>query len=253
MSKTAVEAPRGTIFKLEPEKLTLVTDRNNPLFDERVLMQPSEAMVRNIMWQGVIETVGITKDLEVIYGRQRVKAAIIANERLREQGKELIRVKCEVVRGEGKDLFSMCVSENEHREDDSPIAKAMKANRMLQLGASNDEVCVAFGVTKQAVRNWLAVLDLSSVIKKAIDDGEITATAALALGKLPKEEQQAKLEEMKTQGGRVTTERARRAASSDSTDSRPRMRSRKEIEAKLKDELPDGWVAALEWVLGEDD
>lgn len=252
MSKTAVEAPRGTIFKLEPEKLILVTDRDNPLFDERVLLQPSEAMVQNIMWQGVIETVGITKDLEVIYGRQRVKAARIANERLKKQGKELIRVKCEVVRGEGKDLFSMCVSENEHREDDSPIAKACKANRMMQLGASTEEVCVAFGVTKQAIRNWLAILELSSVIKKAIDDGEITATAALELGKLPKEEQKAKLDEMKSQGGRVTTERARRAASSEDSAPKQRMRSRKECEAKLEESgLSFDWKAALMWVLGD--
>jgi ParB family chromosome partitioning protein len=251
MGKTAVEAPRGTLFKLEPEKLTLVTDRKNPLFDERVLLKPAEAMVLNIMWQGVIEPIGITKDLEVVYGRQRVKAAIIANERLREQGKDQIRVKCEIVRGEGKDLFGMCISENEHREDDSPIAKACKANRMMQLGSSIEEVCVAFGVTKQAIRNWLAILELSSVIKKAIDDGEITATAALELGKLPKEEQQAKLADMKAQGGRVTTERARRAASSEDTESRSRMRSRKEIESKLKDELPDGWVDALSWVLGD--
>jgi ParB family chromosome partitioning protein len=257
--KTAIDAPRSNLFLVEPENLVLVTDKNHPLYDERVNWPVDDAMVNNIMWRGVIEPIGVRKNgetLEVVYGRRRVKAACEANLRLRSQGKDLIRIKCEIVRGEDKDLFGVLSSENEHRRDDSPLAKARKAQRMADLGASEQEICLAFGITSQTLRNWQAMLDLSAPVKNAIERGEIKATAALGLAKLPAEEQAARLEEMKAAGGKVTVTRAKRVARGGDAKPAAHMKSRKEITETLNaasdgSDYHRGYTAALRWVLGE--
>jgi ParB family chromosome partitioning protein len=46
----------------EPENLHLVTDKTHPLYDERIHLPISEAMVLNIMDQGVLEPIIVWKD-----------------------------------------------------------------------------------------------------------------------------------------------------------------------------------------------
>lgn len=250
-TKTAVEAPRTNAWQIEPEKLILIDDEKSPLFDPRVNWPVDEGMVRDIMVNGVIEPVIIAKDgeaLVVVDGRQRTKAAREANKRLAEAGKETIRVCCIIRRGCEADLFGVSISANEHRKDDSPLSKADKAQRLIAMGKTEAEVGISFGVTSATVKNWLVLSSLSAAVRKAVERGEITATAAAALAGLSVKEQGEKLEEMVAEGGKVTVARAK--AKAKGTAPAKRMRGRKEILAKYE-ERPD-WREALQWVLTGD-
>lgn len=260
MSKTAIDAPRGNVFLLEPEKLVLVTETDHPLYDPRVHDDPEESLIRNIMVYGVIEPVIVRVNgdaVEVVAGRQRVKASIEANKRLYAEGKEKIRIPCIVRRGQEADLFGVTVSENEQRRDDNPLAKADKAQRLLNMGKTEEDVAIAFGVSTQTIKNWLKLQELSAPVRNAVERGEISATAAGELAGLSGEEQKARMEEMKAAGGKMTVTRAKKAAKGEKSAQGVRMKSRKEIEEELKtpfderDDYQKGYSHALKWVIGE--
>jgi len=258
-SKTAIDAPRTNAFMVEPERLVLVTDKEHPLYDPRVHDAPEESLIRNIMVYGVIEPVIVRTNgdaIEVVAGRQRVKASIEANKRLEAEGKEPLRVPCMVKRGQEADLFGVTISENEQRRDDTPLAKADKAQRLLNMGKTEEELAIAFGVSRQTVKNWLKLQELSAPVRKAVERGEIPATAAGELSGLSGEEQKKRLEEMKAAGGKVTVTRAKQAAKGEKAVPGVRMKSRKEITETLNaantgSDYDKGYTAALRWVLGE--
>ena len=91
-SKDVWDADGSTnLLSFAPEKLKVVSDPTHPLFDERSTLPIDEMMVRNIQAFGVLEPVIVTRDAEtgdvlVVDGRQRVRHALIANERLSAAG-----------------------------------------------------------------------------------------------------------------------------------------------------------------------
>jgi ParB family chromosome partitioning protein len=237
---------------MEPEKLHLIENPMDPLYDKKRLEMPlSDTMVCNIMQHGVIEPIKVRKNgekFEVVIGRQRVKNAREANVRLVKAGKEPVRIACEFIRGDtDAKLYSVMVSENEHRTNDDLVEKATKVQKMLDMGSSSEEICIAFGIGAQTVKNWLKILDLSAPVKTAIRAGQVSASAAMELVDLPKEEQTKKLEELK-HSGKVTGERIRRAVQKNDAGTRQRIRSRKEIEAKVEESKGE-YLEALQWVL----
>lgn len=258
MGKTAIEAKRGTIFMLPPERLTLVTDKNHPLYDPRVEDPPSESMIANIALYGVLEPVLVRKNggaIEVVAGRGRTKSALEANRRLTAEGKPPILVPVIIKGGSDADLFGVMISENELRREDSMLVKGEKARKLLNMGYSVQQIGVTFGVSRQAVDSWLAVQELPEQIKNAVADGEISATAAVQLAGLSREEQVKRFEEIKNQGEKPTvkTMRSRRRPDNNPT---PKMKTRAEIEQRLKAVLKEPhameYVKALRWVLGQD-
>ena len=66
MAKNSIDAygasGKTNVLMFEPEKLHLVTDKTHPLYDERIHLPISEAMVLNIMDQGVLEPIIVWKD-----------------------------------------------------------------------------------------------------------------------------------------------------------------------------------------------
>ena len=201
MSKQAIDgASRLNAFSVEPEKLVIVTDPTHALFDERVLLPVEEKLVLNIMAFNVKQPVIVTKngdDIEVVDGRQRVRAAVEANKRLAKEGKETLRIPVMLQKGDDADLFGMSVFLNEQRRDDSVALKAKKAQRLLSMGKSEDEVAVVFGVTSAAIRQWGKMADLAPAVRAAVDAGELSASAAAKLAPLKKSEQIEKLAEIR--------------------------------------------------------
>ena len=120
--KTVIDAPRANMFMVEPEQLTLVTDENHPLYDPRVHLPVDDNLVRNIMAFGVKEPILVRKngvEFEVVAGRQRTKAAIEGNKRLAKEGKEPMRVRAIIERGDEADMFGVMILENELRQDNT--------------------------------------------------------------------------------------------------------------------------------------
>ena len=123
-SKLEQATGRSDLFLVPPTELTIVTDKADPLFDERINMPLDENLVRNIMMYGVKEPVLIRrdgKDLKVVAGRQRTRAAIEANKRLVKEGKEAMSVRCIIERADDATMFGIMISENEARQDDDAL------------------------------------------------------------------------------------------------------------------------------------
>lgn len=227
-NKRAFDASRGNIFLFDPEDLVLIEDKDHPLYDERIHLEVDESMIRNVMTHGVIQPIVVVKmanEPVVLAGRQRVKAALHANERLTADGQAPIKVPAVVRRGRDGDLFAVSVSENELRSDDSPLVRADKALRLLNMGRTEEEVAIAFGVSAVTIRNWLKLTELHGAVQHAVDGGEISATAAIQLHGLETKEQKAKLKKLISEGGKPTVRKAKKVVRKGGY----RFRKRKEI------------------------
>lgn len=260
MAKNSMDAygalGKSNVLFFDPDSLELVTDPAHPLYDERVSLPLKEPMVLNIMALGVIQPIVITKDPEtgrvlVAAGRQRVKHAREANKRLKARGEEPIQVPAVVRRADGDGLAGVMISENEQREDDTPLGRAAKMRRLMDRGRGEDYIAILFGCSPQTVKHTLALLDSTAEVRQAVEAGAITVTAAHKLAKLEPSEQRAKLADI-IKAGEGTKGHAKAQAQRAVVDSKPRMKGRKEIAARIKES--DGeFRAALLWVLGGED
>lgn len=246
MAKFATWAADGRddLFKFAPEKLVIVTDKSHPLYDERVDLPLDEALVRNIMFRGVIEPIvvrlnGKREDgsavVEVVDGRQRVRATIEANKRLAEEGKPTILVPGVRRRGEAADFAGVMISANELRKSDSPLIKARKLERFLATGRDEEEAAITFGVSVQTIKNMLKLLELHPTVQKAVEKNNLPASVAKELSDLPQEQQPAALEKL-IESGNVKGARAMEAVKNvkkgqKAEASTARMMSRKALES----------------------
>lgn len=262
---------RDDAFKFDPTKLVVVEDKDHPLFDERVNLPLDEALVRNIMVNGVVSPVvvrlnGKRKDgsaiVEVVDGRQRVRAAVEANKRLAAEGKQTILVPTVRRRGEAADLFGVMVSTNELRKNDSALIKARKLQRYLAMGRSEEEAAVAFGVTKATIDNMLKLLELDPKVQKVVERENIPLNVAKELSALPQEEQPAALDKLIESGnirGARGIEAARRVKNGHTAESsKVRMMSKvalaewKKRLSKLDGTQADIALAVVSRILGSE-
>lgn len=192
MAKKAFEGVKRTdAYRFDPADLILIDDPEHPLYDERVHLPTEESMVRNIAMLGVIEPVVISKiggKAIVVDGRQRVKAAREASDRLEQEGRERILVPCVVRPGNAEGLFGVAVSANEHRKDDTPLGRASKMLKLLEHGRTEQECADIFGVTLKTISNWMKLVELPNDVQDAVDRGQLSSSAAAGLSGLePKE------------------------------------------------------------------
>lgn len=184
-----LEGTRFNAFKVAPEKVILVgidtEDRGHALYDERVELPLDEGLVLNIMAYGVLNPVIVRKNsaglVEVVDGRQRVRAVREANKRLKAEGRSTIRIPVVLKGGESRDMAAVMVSLNECRQQDSVVVRAQKANRMLDMGRSEEEVAVMFGVSVQTIKLNLSLLSLEPELLSAVKSGKIAASEALKM------------------------------------------------------------------------
>jgi hypothetical protein len=267
MGKQAMEGSRFNGFFVDPTKMVIVgldteDGPEHPLYDERVKKAIDPSMVANVKTFGVETPIMVTKkgdQILVVAGRQRVRWARAANEELVKEGvTDLIEVPAVLHKGDDVSLFGKMVTENEAREDDDILTKAEKAKRMLAMkkvaggDVTIEEVANRFGVTDRAIRQWLAILELSPKVKKAVKDGRLTATAASKLQGKSVEEQEADLDELIAEADatgkkKVSTSKVNKKAKG--TGNGP---SRKLLIA-MSEVAPHPYCTLLGWILGEMD
>lgn len=242
----------GNLLYFSPEKLTLVTDKAHPLFDERAGIPLDESLVLNVMMYGIIQPIVVRNNgkdakgnpiIEVVAGRQRVRACLEANARLKKKGMELLRVPAVMKRAEQGALLGVTISENEHRKGDSAGVRARKLARFLDTGKTEAEAAITFGVTAQTVKNLLKVLELAPAVQKAMEKDGVPLIVAKELSALPQEEQAAALEKLVAAGtarGARGVEAARRVRDGKSAEAtKVRMMSKHQLgewKKKLKAE-----------------
>lgn len=168
-SKVAFDGPRRNTFLLAPESPSIVIvgldtqdGDSHPLYDTRIHKPLREATVIDILLNGVIEPVIVTKGRKcapllsgeavpaeaalVVDGRGRVMHAREANRRLLAAGSVPIRVPVlSPMRGSDSELLGRLVALNEHRQEDSALGKARKideaeAKRLLGFKEAEPEV-----------------------------------------------------------------------------------------------------------------
>lgn len=248
-----LDVGRKDCWMIFPEDLTLVTDKASPFYDPRVELPVSEELVENILMNGVIQPITVKKDgsdVIVVYGRQRVKAALEANKRRRG---DKIRVPCLAQRGEDIDLFGNMISENELRQDDNPMRKAEKCAKYINAGKTEAEAAVMFGVKQTTIKQWMKALDLSTPLKNAVKSGKIAMSAAAKLSSLSSDDQKKALDEATVAA--PTTKAAAGIARSmrAKSGSKPKgIRRKDEIVAMLPKYKNTVFEPFLKWFLGED-
>lgn len=242
-----------SLLTFDPDRLVLVTDEQSPLYDDRVHLPVDEALARNIDYQGVLEPIAVMKNpetggTEVVYGRQRVKAARLANQWRHERGVAPVLVPGVIYKGKRQNALDAIVGENEVRRDDSPLGRAEKMRRHQARGLGDDQIAVIYGCTVATVRATLALLDSPAAVRGAVEAGQITVTQARQLANLPPQEQREKVSKLVAAADGVKPhERARRQRAV-LGDDKPRMRTRKQIETALA-EASGPYADALRWVL----
>ena len=270
MGGQAFDVRRASAFLFDPDELVIIgidtkDGPEHPLYDEgRLKEKIPESLVKNIMKFGVIETVSVTKvgDVAVVVdGRRRVRAAREAKKRQTAQGEETIKVPCLLKRGDDDELIGVLISGNEHRLDDGPIARAMKAAKLKDRGRNLSEIGVYFGVSATAISNWLKVLDCVAEVKRAVEQGVISMSAAIELADLSPEEQKVALAKMIAEG-KTTVADAKQAKSGASGGSgngegstAPKKRLvRKVIEAEGAEKiLGKDFIKGVMWAIGDMD
>lgn len=207
-SRDALNAKgKRDVYMFDPDDVVLVEDEKSPLYDERVHLPLDPHLVDNILFapdgiaQGVLEPGLVRRNnetgkVEVVDGRQRVKALREANKRLKKQGMELLRFPGMVQRANDHRLMGMLISANEHRQNDSPMGRAKKAQRYIDLGRDESEVATLLGISAQSVKNLLSLLDAPAAVRAAVDGGKVSVSDGYKLARLEPAEAKGKLAEL---------------------------------------------------------
>lgn len=242
-SRKAFDAPHTSLFVFDPDDLVVIgvdtrDTEAHALYDARAMKPISDEFVDNVIMLGVMENIRVTKSetgkAVVVYGRRRTLAARKANEIIRKSGKsdafiakyggprELIRIKADVApRGTSDaELALQAGSENAIRLEENLLEKAARVHKILGLLPAKmpepdkyRQVAVHFGVSETAIRQWLKVVEAAAVVRRAVADGTISATAAvkIAAAGTPAEQTEA-LEKLLAGEGKPTAAKAERAA-----------------------------------------
>lgn len=268
-NSTDVYGAQGRLSALyfDPAVLHMVDDPNHPLYDERIYLPLDEAMVLNIMDQGVIEPIEIWKDPEtgkvcVVNGRQRVRHTIEANKRLAAKGEPELKIPAIPRKGSAVRMAQAMVSANEIRRPDTPSAKAVKMAALMERGHDSKDLALLFGCSEQTVRDTLKLLDLTREVREALEANLITNQHAKALGKMDPENQKELVDKLVNvdpalsprERSKLQREilfgpsKPKPKPEPEEVEVKPKIRSREEILDKLA--YTDGEYAdALEWVL----
>jgi ParB family chromosome partitioning protein len=212
--KTVVDAQRaGTIFKIETddERLVIVNDEASPLYDERLKLPVSEQMALSLAREGQLQPGKVRKNgptLEVLDGRQRLRAMRLANEwvdagdpRVAFRGGQRLVFMFEVVKTEDdRDAIRKMIAAN-LRIDEPPMIRARRIARAIKWGLTPEEVQINYGFkTKKTVEKILKLLDCCKEVQESAESGEMTQTLALLFVDLDHKKQRELHQEMRAKG-----------------------------------------------------
>lgn len=264
--KQAVDGARLNAFGVDPEDLVLVgldtkDGPEHPLYDERVKLPVDENLAKDMLMNGFRGSIEIRKNgdkYEVVFGRQRVKAARKANKWAKEQGKQPIMVRVFVAKGSDADMFGIRIGENIHRKNMSVLEKADEINRYMSFGRNEKEAAVTFGMTPASIKNHLRLQDLDSSVRKAVEADKLSPSAAAELADMSREEQKEALAKLLASGEKVTHRTAKHAAKTkkkgeETTIAPPKRLVTKilKLDKKAGGVLTSDFIRGVMWTLGD--
>lgn len=268
MTKSYGAVSKSDLLRMRPEDLVIVTEAGHELYDERANLPVSDELVASVLAIGVIQAITLRENgrrddgslvLEVVAGRQRVRAAVEANRRLKALGKLPLTVPATVRRDTSDEViaYEVMLAENELRRQDPPSVSAAKAMRMQSAGASVEAVARALGKPVSEVRHLLAMGGLDAKSKQAIDDAVLPLHDAPKLEALSKAERSAAIDEAAASPAAAKKTSAKLRAQADARKAPARsyvrsVRTKAEIEAAIAEAAEDSSAKrVLTWVLGQ--
>lgn len=215
-SRDALKAKGKTdVWYFDPNDVVLVEDKDSPVYDERVHFAFDEALVRSMMYapdgqspQGVLEILNGSRNpetgkIEITDGRQRTKACREANRRFKKQGLPPVRLPVHLKRVNASQRMAMMITTNEHRRADTPMHRALKAQRYINLGHDEKEVADLLGTSESTVKSLVKLLDAPAVVRNALDADKITVSDAYRLAREEPEEARVKLAKLLAEAPRM--------------------------------------------------
>ena len=225
-------------------------EEGDALYDERIDLDVDPNLVKNIMVYGVQQSVLVREDggdLIVVDGRQRVRAARVANEQFRAAGEVEVKVPVVSVRGDDRRVTGIMISANEQRRDDTVLVRARKAQRMLDLVGSKADVAIAFGRTPQTINAWLRLASADSVVHEAIESGAISASAGVEIASLDRSEQAAAVAKLTKAAAPTVAAAKKQKAARKAQPGVKRSWVKKAMKTDAFNNLKPQQRAALEW------
>jgi len=240
---------------VDPESIYIQEHPQGPFYDKRIELPIIPETVANIVKIGVTDPITVSSHEGIHYvvsGRQRVKHWREAIKVWKELGEPIkpLPVIIKQIKPDVGDFIN--VSCNEHRQNETPMGRIEKASALLATGHDEDSVANAFGISKQQLKNWLKADSLCASVKKLVDAGKISATAAIKFADLPAAEQKSEVEKLLESGVKPTVEKAVRAAKKQSPEKEGRKFSEKKVvEISNDPNTPEHCAALLKIVVGE--
>ena len=124
---------------------------------------------------------------------------------------------------------------------------------MLNMGAKEEEICIAFGWKAPVLKNMLKLLDCDPAVKRAVAAGQVSATAASKLSGLGRDDQRMALEKLlkESNGKRPTVRQTQRAVSGKSEVKQPKKKELEALVAKqYTNDVARAFVAGAGWARG---
>jgi ParB family chromosome partitioning protein len=271
-SRDALKAKGKTdVWYFDPEDVILVEDKESPVYDERVHNDYDEALVLSMMYapdgktpQGVLEILNGSRNAEtgkteITDGRQRTKACREANRRLKKQGLPPIRLPVHLKRLNDSQRMALMITANEHRRQDSPMNRALKAQRYINLGHDEKEVAVMLGTGESTVKNLLRLLDAPAAVRNAVDSGKVSVSDGYRLAREEPEEARKKLGKLLEQAPRTPgKKRSKHAKKAREIMGRPEQKTAPEVPSarsvkKTEDAVAEAIAAWIQATWCEDE
>jgi ParB family transcriptional regulator, chromosome partitioning protein len=256
----------SNILYVDPNEIVIIgldeEEEGNVLNDERAQKDVSEALVRNIMFYGILQPVNVRQEAGryfVVDGRQRVKAAREAARRQQSAGEVQVKVPCLIRQSDDMTVAGIMVSSNEIRSADAVLVKAKKAARLLSMHGDIQAVALTFGRSVKTVENWMLLVQAAPEIHQAIETGKISANVGIDIARKPREEQIEALNQIladvpgrRTEAPGEGTPVPPRSPRAPSGNSHPGLKKgwlRKAMKSDAGQALDEEHLAVLQWFL----
>jgi ParB family transcriptional regulator, chromosome partitioning protein len=156
--------------------------RPNPL-NPRGAVGPADVadLVESIKQQGVLQPLVVTPEGLVLIGHRRLAAAKIAG---LSEVPVVIRVANTPI-----EQIALALAENLQRQDITPIQEAHAYQTLLDCGLARAEIVRLIGVSFSRVTDRLSLLKLGEEAQSAVDRGDLSVGAGVALTKVKDPEQ----------------------------------------------------------------
>lgn len=215
---------REQYFNIDPNRVIIDGHDNDagpesPYWVEDCNAMPDDSFIGDLITNGVMQPVKVKKDgrgsdapLHVTKGRKRTKGLRAANKILAARGEPLLLLPVIIDKIDDEQVMLQAMSENAQRFELSEIDKARAAHRLIKTHNIDPAKVAASMAEKRATTvSRLRWFDLDRKIQKAVENQQVSFTAACELADLERADQVERFEKLLAEGGTLSTSRLRRA------------------------------------------